>query len=205
MLYDHILIASGKQNFATSGITELFELYAPRKVLLLYQGELQDPPDDLKNLVVNLYNGEFLPETKLTGLGESTSELETKDLPYTVFQEMQSAIVEHIPEYFDDNYNNSELVTTMVSGSGFHRQLFLGLSITIGATVVTIDSDDKGAPIIKSQKWIDEGFNHDNLTGAQEDLLRSFLIQWTINGRKGTEPNERMSAENIIAGLPIST
>ena len=205
MLYDHILIASGKQNFATSGITELFELYAPRKVLLLYQGELQDPPDDLKNLVVNLYNGEFLPETKLTGLGESTSELETKDLPYAVFQEMQSAIVEHIPEYFDDNYNNSELVTTMVSGSGFHRQLFLGLSITIGATVVTIDSDDKGAPIIKSQKWIDEGFNHDNLTGAQEDLLRSFLIQWTINGRKGTEPNERMSAENIIAGLPIST
>ena len=203
MKYDHILIDSGKGDFATSGIAELFELYNPSRVLLFYQGELQKPPDDLKNLVVNSYNGEFLPETKLTGLGESTSELETKTLPYTIFQEMQSAIVEHLPEYFDENYNKSELVTTMMSGSGFHRQLFLGLSITLKATLVTIDRDND-TPIITSQKWINEGFNHGKLTKAQDDLLRAFLIQWTLDGRKGTKPNEKMSAENIIGGLPMA-
>ena len=203
MVYDHILIHSGKGNFSSSGINELFEMYPPRKVLLLYQGELQHPPDYLKNLVVNSYKGEFLPETKLTGLGESTSELETKALPYTVFQEMQSAIVNHFPECFHDNTKN-ELVTTMMSGSGFHRQLFLGLSITMNTTFVTIDRD-KGTPIITSQKWINEGFNHNLSTPAQEDLLRAFLIQLTMDGRSGTKPNGKMSAENIIKGLDINT
>ena len=206
MSYDHIFIASGKQNFATSGITELFELYPPRKVLLLYQGELQHPPDDLKNLVVNSYDGEFLPETKLTALGDSTSELETKALPYTVFPEMQSAIVNHFPECFHDNNAENELVTTMMSGSGLHRQLFLGLSIAINTTLVTNERGANNTRIITPQKWINAGFKHGDLTRAQRDLLRAFLIQLTLNGRDGTKkPNEHMSAENIMQGLNIKT
>jgi hypothetical protein len=208
MGYDHILIDSGKGDYNSSGISELLNLYNPRTVLLFYQGELKAVPDELRNEVVNTYDGEFPPEVKLTALGDATSELGIQSMPYTIFQEMQSAISEHLPEHLSDEPTEHELVITIMAGSGLHQQLLLGLAIALKATIVTIDrgtAGTPGTPVITSQEWIGQGLNPEDMTNAQKDLLRAFLIQLTRAGAKDETIRDKMSADELLAGLEIHT
>ena len=205
MAYDHILIDSGKSDYNSSGISELLNLYNPRRVLLFYQGELKAIPEELRNEVVKAHDGEFLPEVKLAALGDETSELGIQSMPYTIFQEMQSAISEHLPEHLSDEPTEGELVITIMAGSGLHQQLLLGLAIALEATIVTIDRGTAGTPVITSQEWFGLGLNQDDMTNAQKDLLSAFLIQFTRAGEKNETIREKMSADELLAGLEIHT
>ena len=203
VLYDHIFINSGKGEYNTSGIPQILDDYPPNKVLMFYLGELIDPPDELRDDVVNNHSGILLDPVKLTALGDRKSELGIQSMPFAIFQEMQSSISRQLSEHLSKDYSERKLVVTVAAGSSIHQSLLLALALSLNATLVTIDYGTGGNAIITQQHWINIGINSTNLTKAQQELFQSILIQLSLKEKAGNAIPKWMTAEEIIGALPL--
>lgn len=202
MNHDHLMLVS-EQDLTPegSGLTELFEKFPPNRVLPFYAGSLSEHPDTLRDLITNA-GGEMLDPCRLTQLGSERvrSKKDAEALPYTVFSEMQTALIEYLPAHLSKSGSDTPLVILIASGSGFHSSLLFTLGLAIrNAIFVTIDRYKEITPVIASHEWVHEAMTTSPNTHAMRDVLVAMLLQ-TSRQLSSADLEGWMSAEEITGG-----
>jgi hypothetical protein len=205
MNHDHLMLVS-EQDLPSgkSGMSELFEQFPPRRVLPLFAGSLSKHPDVLRDHITDA-GGTMLDPYRLTPLGSERirSKKDSEELPYTVFSEMQTALLENLPEHLSKAGSETPLVILIASGSGFHSSLMFTLGLAIrNAIFVTVDQfmDEERQPIVASQLWIHDAMTVLPQSQVTRDALRMMLIQ-TADRRNCGNLDGWMTAEQVVGGL----
>ena len=192
--YDYILFSSRTDEETAAGLESAFRAFLPNRIILFHLGEPVDiPPKEVKK-VVNEFQGELVARPVLSPLGGVQSKLELEALPFTIIEEMQDGVIEHLPEYFQNGYSGERPVI-ILGGTKFHCQLLMTLGISMDAILMNRKKRGGESTAI-CQDWINGGNDYSDISKGGRELLTLFISKLVSNDDNKT----KLSGEEIIGG-----